>query len=168
MDNRAPFPPEQPAVNGRPWALPLVLLAALAMATGLLLKFRPPQTPSPATDSSLATDGWTSPPMAAQLTATVAVDFGNGARRELALPWNAGMTVGDLMAAAEAHRPGLRVSRQGSGPMTLLTSIDGVANQGPGGRAWLYRVNDRPGETSYAIHPLAAGDRVLWVFSPPE
>ena len=49
-----------------------------------------------------------------------------------------------------------------------LISLDGVGNGTADGRFWLYEVNGKPGEVSFAIQPVAAGDRVLWVFKRPE
>lgn len=149
--------------------MPLVLFAGLAIASALLLRFKPQAAEPGAPGESAATaDGWT-PAGPEGESVSLAIDFGNGASREFSLiPWREGMTLGDVMQAAADHRPGIRLTKQGQGAMTLLTSIDGVANQGPGGRSWIYRVNEQPGEVSFAVQPIRAGDRVLWVFSPPE
>lgn len=146
--------------------MPLALFAGLAIISAVMLKFRPPAA-APG-EAASAADGWTPPPPAGT-TVSLEIDFGNGARRQFAaLAWRKGMTVVDLMQAASQFRPGLRTTRRGEGAKSLLVSIDGVANQGPGGRSWLYQVNGRQGTTSYAVHPLDAGDRVLWVFSASQ
>lgn len=166
-------PAEVPRALGSAWAMPLVLFAALAVASMLLLKFKSPAAAPGAVGAALqantAGEGWTPAPPADAQTVALKIDFGNGAVREFAaIAWTEGMTVGDLMDAASEFRPGIRLAKQGQGEMTLLTSIDGVANQGPDGRSWIYHVNDEPGQVSYAIQRISAGDRVLWVFSPPE
>ncbi|MCC6492025.1 MAG: DUF4430 domain-containing protein [Pirellulales bacterium] len=158
---------DPPAPGGR-WAMPLVLFTALAIMTGLMLKFKPPAAIPPAGADRGAVVGWAPAPPDGPAV-SLSIDFGNGARRDFSrLPWNEGMTVGSLMEAAAQFRPGIRLERRGEGAMTLLTSIDGVANQGPGGRSWIYSVNGQAGEVSCAVQPLATGDRVLWVFSAPE
>ncbi len=102
-------------------------------------------------------------------TASLAIDFGNGVKREFsAVSWKEGMTAGDLMKAASLLSPGLAYEVRGSGEMTLLTSLDGVANGAGDGRYWLYEINGRHAKVSFAVQPLVSGDRVLWVFKQPE
>ena len=157
-------------MSGNPWTLPLVLAVALAATGWLLLSFRngslegSQEAPAPAAGENL-----TAPPAPDEQTVGLEVDFGNGARREIAaLPWREGMTVGDLMREAAAFRPGIESTRTGQGEMSFLTSLDGVANEGPAGRSWMYQVGGRRAQVSYEVQPLAAGDRVLWVFKRPE
>lgn len=78
------------------------------------------------------------------------------------------MTVGDLMREATAFRPGIEFTHSGEGEMSFLTSIEGVANEGPEGRSWVYDVGGRKAHVSYEVQPLAAGERVLWAFKRPE
>ena len=73
------------------------------------------------------------------------------------------MTVADLLDHA-ARRGAIRFSYQGSGPMTMLTRLDDHANEGAAGRNWIYSINARPADRSYAVQELQAGDRVLWSF----
>ena len=102
-------------------------------------------------------------------TVSLAIDFGNGAKRQFTgLEWYEQMTVGELMSTASRRSPGLDFEVRGSGEMTLLTSLDGVANGEGNGRYWLYEVNGLPAQVSFAVQPLGAGDRVLWVFKRPE
>ena len=42
--------------------------------------------------------------------------------------------------------------------------IDDVENEGGGKRNWIYRINDKPGDRSFGIAKLEAGDTVLWSF----
>jgi hypothetical protein len=152
--------------SGRLWALPLVLAVALGVTAALLVAFRRPPGAGP--DEGPAA-GWTPAPEASIATASLAIDFGNGARREFAaLAWAEGMTVGDLLRVAREFQPGLAFSHKGAGASALLTSIDGVANGAVDGRFWLYEVNGRSGDVSFEIQPVATGDRILWAFKLAE
>lgn len=93
------------------------------------------------------------------------VDYGDGVQKEFAaLPWKEDATVLDALQAAAKHPRGIKFEHRGSGATTLITSIDGLKNEGRG-RNWLYEVNGRLGETSCAIAELAPGDAVLWRFA---
>ena len=97
------------------------------------------------------------------------VDFGNGVKKQFdALPWRAGMTVEILMQEASHWKPGISYSQRGTGEMGFLTSIDGLKNQGIGGRNWSYEVNGEFAEISFCLHPLEPGDRLLWKFAGEE
>jgi len=153
------------------WALPMVLAGALGVTALLLVIFRqrPAEPPADASARAAAATSWTPAPPPQIPTASLTIDFGNGVRREFErVPWKAGMTIGDLLRAARNMAPGVTFTQQGEGKMALLTSIDGVANGAADGRFWLYDVNGRPGEVSFDLHPVAAGDRVLWVFKQAE
>jgi hypothetical protein len=91
----------------------------------------------------------------------LAIDFGTGEPREFPpAAWREGMTIADLMRAT----PDIRVSQQGSGKSAFLTAIDDVANEGPEGKNWTYKVNGKTGDRSFAIYELKPDDRVLWTF----
>lgn len=157
-------------MSGNPWALPLVLAVALAATGWLLLSFRNGSVEGPKEATAPASgDNLTAPPAPDEQTVGLEISFGNGARREIVrLPWREGMTVGDLMRRAAAFRPGIEFTHTGQGEMSFLTSIDGVANEGPEGRSWIYEVGGKKAKVSYEVQPLAAGERVLWVFKRPE
>lgn len=153
------------------WALPAVLAAAAALFAVLLFA-RPgvdgASTSNPA-DGGATTANWTPAPRPEGQTVSLTIDFGNGARREFdALPWTEGLTLGKLMRQAARFRPSLTYSQKGEGEMAFLTSLEGVANAGAGGRYWFYAVNDARGEVSFEIQPLQPDDRVLWVFKPAD
>jgi hypothetical protein len=127
MEMRDDSPPARkvadPASNS--WALPLVLVAALALAVTLWVQFRH----VPAEKAGVATTGWTPPADSESESVSLAIDFGNGARREFAaLPWRDGMTVAKLLKLAAEFRPGISYTQQGEGELALLTSLDGVTN----------------------------------------
>jgi hypothetical protein len=145
----------------RGWSLPLVLAVALAAASWALVSSRmkretPPEGPHGSSAGATAGGSWTPspPPDPAAKSVTLTIDFGNGATRSIAaLPWRDGMTVGDVMRAARQFSPGVDYEVRGTGA---------------GGRCWLYKVDDRPGEVSFEVQPVAAGERVLWEFSRGE
>ncbi len=133
--------------------------------------FRPglESSPTSAARGANSTESWTPSPQPQGQTVSLTIDFGNGARREFdALPWTEGLTLGELMRRAAAFRPGVTYAQRGEGPMAFLTSLEGVANEGGGGRYWFYAVNDRRGETSFAVQPLEPGAHVEWVFKPAD
>jgi hypothetical protein len=147
----------------------LVLAVGLAAASWLLMTVRDQsgseETATPAAENDAQ---WT-PPVEVGETVALEIDFGNGVRREYAaLPYRDGMTVGDVLRLAQEFGPGLEFTRQGKGELSFLTSLDGVANQGPGGRFWLYQVDGRRADVSYEVQPLVAGQRVLWQFQESE
>ena len=102
-------------------------------------------------------------------TKSLAIDFGNGARREFAaLPWSDGLTLGKLMREARDFRPGIRYTQRGEGDMAFLTALEGVANDKAAGRYWFYEVDGQRGEVSFEVQPLEAGAKVLWVFKKAD
>ncbi len=104
-------------------------------------------------------------------TVALTVDFGDGFQKQFsALPWYQGMTVLALLERAAEQRRRIVFATRGSGPQTLLVSIDGVENQGGGTRArnWLYSVNGRRAKLGCGARRLAAGDTVLWSFTTYE
>jgi hypothetical protein len=143
----------------------VVLLVWLVVGRGFL---GPTSDKLPARGRSASIE--VSPPLAAgQESVILTIDFGNGARLHYdALPWHAEMTVGEVMDLAARFRPGIAYLSIGEGPGALLTSLGGVANEGAGGRNWLYQVGDRRGDVSFAVCPLSPGDRVLWSFEVGE
>ena len=101
-------------------------------------------------------------------TVKLRLEYGDGVEKSFtALPWKEGMTVQTALELATSHPRGIVFVQQGSGEMTLLTAIDGLQNQGGGDQAknWIYWVNGKKAEKSFAIHQLNPGDAVLWTFS---
>jgi hypothetical protein len=102
-------------------------------------------------------------------TVSLAVDFGNGVRKEFAdLAFRHGMTVGDLMREAHKFQPGIEYTQRGSGAMGFIESLENVANEGGDGRNWLYGVDGQPATQSFDVQPLEAGAAVLWEFRGGE
>jgi hypothetical protein len=176
MEPAAPSPGEPPPAKanccgGR--SLPFVLLAAAAVVGAVLAanQQRTSDSNSPSQPSSAApsSGSWTPAPQPQGETVSLAIDFGNGARREFAaLAYSDGMTVGDLMRQARDFRPAIRFDQKGAGKMSFLTSLENVANEGAAGRNWLYSVDGQTGSVSFEVQPLQAGAAVLWEFRRGE
>ncbi len=151
------------------WTLAIVLVLAMALF-GALTLYRPGLggLSTTSTDST-AKENWSPSTRPAGQTVSMTIDFGNGARREFAaLAYRDGMTVGDLMRQARDFRPQIRFALKGEGEMSFLTSLENVANEGGGGRNWLYSVDGKTGETSFEVCPLTPGAAVLWEFRQGE
>ncbi len=98
-------------------------------------------------------------------TVTMVIDYGDGVEKRFKrLTWKQGMTVLDAMNQAKMHRRGIRFESRGKKDTAFLTQIDDLKNEGANGRNWIYRVGGELGDRSFAIHPLEAGDMVLWTF----
>lgn len=96
---------------------------------------------------------------------TLIIDYGDGVeKRFAALTAAKDATVLDVLNAAQKHARGIRFEYKGKGETGLLTQIDDVKNEGAG-RNWIFRVNDKLGDRSFAISPVQAGDVVLWKFA---
>ncbi len=94
------------------------------------------------------------------------IDFGNGAKRQFdALPWKAGMTAADVMAAARDFQPGITYEQIGEGEGGFLTQLEGLKNEGASGRNWRYEVAGTPGTKSFCLQEVAPGEQVRWWFA---
>lgn len=97
------------------------------------------------------------------------VDYGDGVQKKFtSIAWKDKMTILDMLNAVTQHRRGIRFKYRASGSIALLTSIDDLKNEGGKGKNWIYWVNQKLGERSFAIRSLSAGDHVLWRFGTYE
>jgi len=81
------------------------------------------------------------------------------------IAWRKGMTVLDAMQqTAKRKKKPLKFVVRSSGATAFVKEIDGVLNEGGGGRNWIFKVNGKNGSTSCGIHKLKPGDRILWSF----
>jgi hypothetical protein len=78
------------------------------------------------------------------------------------------MTVRDALAAAVDSSGNVKFAQQGADQSAFLTEIEGVKNEGAGGRNWTYTVNGKLGDRSFAIYPLRPGDQVLWTHAAQQ
>lgn len=95
---------------------------------------------------------------------TLTIDYGDGMQKRFtAIAWREGITIADLLDQAARHPRGIKYVKRGSGATSLLMQIDDVKN-GSDDKYWIYDVNGRQGDRSYATVKLKAGDSVLWRF----
>jgi hypothetical protein len=98
-------------------------------------------------------------------TVTLIVDYGDGVQKRLTdVAWRDGTTVLDVLKFAQRHPRGITFSYRGSQATALLTKIDDLENQGGRGLNWIYQVNGKLADRSFAIFQLQAGDTILWKF----
>ncbi|QDU93683.1 DUF4430 domain-containing protein [Lignipirellula cremea] len=107
---------------------------------------------------------WLARPAVAAETIHVAFVFDADTTKGYTVVWSDKMTVQSALQLIAKSDQGVPFEHQGSGETAFLTAINGVKNEGVFGANWTYRVNDKAGSVSYAICPLAAGDRVEWRF----
>jgi hypothetical protein len=94
----------------------------------------------------------------------LSINFGDGRLESTAVEWRDGMTVADVLQ----QEPRISLVTNGSGESAFLTALDGVANQGAGGRNWTYTVNGKFADRSFAVYELQPNDHVLWTFGPQK
>lgn len=93
------------------------------------------------------------------------IDFGDDQKAKLAeIPWRDGMTVLDVMQSASKQDDELTFQYRGKQATAFLTQIGKVKNEGRG-RNWLFYVNDKIADRSFAVYRIMAGDTVLWKFA---
>lgn len=101
----------------------------------------------------------------AKASVALVIDYDDGVEKHFReLPWKAGMTVLDVIQAAEQHPRASKFVYRGSGDTAFLTQIDDVKNEGSG-RNWIYSINGQLGKRSFAVTEVKAADRVLWKFT---
>jgi hypothetical protein len=144
-------------VSRRPRRMPrlrLGLAAMLAVAVGCTA------------DTPVAAEP--SPPGA---TVRMTIDYGDGVVKQFtALRWKEGTTVGEALREAARHPRGITFGQQGAGEQALLSSIDGLENEGGkrDAKNWIYYVNEQRGDRSFEVKQLSANDAVLWKFERYE
>ena len=149
------------------WLLPLLLACVMAGLIASRLRSDAAVQRSPGRQEDVI--GWKpSAPVNGQSVSLV-IDFGNGAERSFeSLSWQSGLTVQGLLEAATQFRPGITFAFVGEGKSAFLTHIDGLVNDGAGGRHWQFWINEKRADRSFAVCELEAGDRVLWRFASAE
>ena len=155
---------ESGACCGARWRLPLLM--AIVLAAIVVINGRGVRETIPSTSQVRSPVIEPAPPVSQ--TVGLAIDFGDGRRREWkSIDWREGITVADVLASAtqlENSGETLSFAQQGTGASAFLSKAGGVSNEGAGGRNWTYRVNGERGDRSFAIYELRPGDQVLWTF----
>jgi len=104
---------------------------------------------------------------APERTVGLVIDYGDGGQKRFAaIPWREGMTVLDVLEAAQHHPHGITFAVRGRGEAALLTKLDDLANEegAAGARNWLFYVNDRLADKSLGAATVKSGDTILWKF----
>ncbi len=97
-------------------------------------------------------------------TVALVIDYADGVQKHFPqVRWKDGMTVMDLLEAAGKHPRGIRFEYRGRDATAFLLQIDDLKNEGRG-RNWVYRVNGKLADRSFAVQKLEARDRVVWEF----
>ena len=100
----------------------------------------------------------------AKTTVTLIVDYGDGVEKHFSqIAATPGMTVLQVLEAAQKHPRGIKLVYRGRGETAFLTQIDDLANEGRG-KNWTYRVNGELPPRSFALCEVRAGDTILWRF----
>jgi len=98
-------------------------------------------------------------------TVSLAVEYGDGSeKRFAALPWREGLTVFDALQAASRKKGKLDIGHRGDGATLFILALDGVKNEGAGGKNWRYHVAGKLADRSCAVYELKPGDAVVWRF----
>lgn len=101
-------------------------------------------------------------------TVRLVVDYGDGVEKHFtSVTWKQGMTVLDAMEFAKKSPHGIRFEYKGRGETALLTQIDDLKNEGGGRKKknWIYYVNDKAADKSFAARKLESSDVVRWKFT---
>jgi hypothetical protein len=144
------------------WRLPLLL--AIVLVAMLLIQERSVRqavlSPFAAPPAQPVDE---SPPEAANKV-LLSINFGNGHLQHEITEWRDGMTVADMLQ----QEPRVSFQSNGAGESAFLSAINGVANQGAGGRHWTYSVNGKYADRSFAAYELRPNDHVLWTFAEQQ
>ena len=112
-------------------------------------------------DGSDSKENKAAPASVVQLT----IDYGDGAQKRFtAVPWKEKMTVLEALQYAKAHPHGVKFESRGKGKIAFLSQIDDVKNQAGGGRNWIFYVNDKRAEASFAVTTVPKAGAILWRF----
>lgn len=96
-------------------------------------------------------------------TVTLRIDYGNDFEKVYAaIPWREKLTIADLMQHSSQHPQPTKFQTRGSGATAFLTAIDGIENEGYGKKCWIFYLNGKKGDASYATVQLSSSDSVLW------
>lgn len=100
-------------------------------------------------------------------TVSLTIDYGDGAQKrfpQIAWPEQREGTVADVLLYAEKHDRGVKITARGRGETRFLEAINGLKNEGAGGKNWMFLVNGELAQSSYATTPVETGAVILWKF----
>lgn len=100
-------------------------------------------------------------------TIVLTIDYGDGVQKRFPrLAWKESMTVLDAMQAAQDHPRGMTFRYRGRRTTAFLVQIDDLENQGRD-RNWLYRINGKLADRSFAVQTVQPKDQITWEFGQP-
>ena len=134
-----------------PWAA--IVMAVLVVPLAALRAAGAPQEPAAAGTLSIA----------------VVIDYNDGCQRVYPrIPWAAGMTAWDALAAIQRLPHGVAVEKSGSTSRdAFIRRIDDLANEGggKGKRNWLYWIDGVMAKQGVGTQPINAGQTLLFKFA---
>jgi hypothetical protein len=143
-----------------PW---LQYAACLCLSTVLEISTGCPSIWETSVESSLVSESNSS-----QETETVklTIDFGERRPKRVIenIAWSEGMTVFEAMRQARRLDREFAFRHRGSRDTLFILAIDRVENQGACGDNWIFRVDDKLGDRSCGVYPVAAGQHIVWQF----
>ena len=95
------------------------------------------------------------------------VDFNDGVQMHFTkLDLAEKATAIDLLKSVESHARGVKSIVRGSGQTAIVTTIDGIKNEGGGreSKNWIYYINDKRAEIGGGVYEVRAGDVIMWKF----
>lgn len=100
----------------------------------------------------------------ASKTVTLVIDYGDGVQKHFVnIACKGGSTVLDVLESAKRHPRGIQFSYRGKGATAFLTQIDDLKNEGRGNN-WIFHVNGKVADRSFAVFQVKPSDKVLWKF----
>ena len=156
MNMTAPENSDSCSSCGLGWRLPLLLgivLLAILLTQNRNIReaiFKPQSTPPQAEAVNERAE-----------RVLLSINYGDGRLQNVTVEWRDGMTVADVLQ----QEPRISLVTNGSGQSAFLTALNGVANEGAGGRNWTYTVDGKYADRSFAVYELQPNDHVLWTFA---
>lgn len=104
------------------------------------------------------------------ISAELKIDFGDGTNKQFTVTTDAPATVLSLLQAA-AEQGDIEMEFSSSGETAFVETLNKIANEGPGGKNWTYRVNGKLAHHSCGVADLSDKDVVEWTlgeYKPEE
>ncbi len=159
--------PSGPQVGG--WTFPLLLVCLLLGMAWLAVRGKSGDSGTRWPAAGPQAVAWTPSPPVQGASVELKIDFGNGVQKRFAaLRWQPGMTVEQVLQEASTFRPGISYQQQGQQAGGFLTALDGLSNEGAGGRNWKFEVDGQHAQMSFCLQPVPSGGHVLWKFATEE
>lgn len=142
----------------RLWILPLLLVVVLGGVVVVRNRQLPETVSTPTTERKTE--------LMSNEVVELEIDTGEDTLLRFEVLWEKGMTVRD--AVAQVAKGDLTLVVQRDEEAAFLMELAGLANEGRGGRNWVFEVNGKWADRSFAVYELEPGDHVLWKFVESE